>query len=415
MSGSRRSAQPIHAIRRAPGLAGAAAHAALTCLALAAASATAGEWRGNVGAELTHFIQPASDPQQSDSDLSLAADVEFFHAWDDDMQRVVVAPFLRVDREDRRRTHGDFRELYWQRSFEQLELAVGARRIFWGVTESRHLVDIVNQTDFVENIDGEDKLGQPMVSLRWLPDWGTLDLYLMPLFRERTYAGDAGRPRLPLPVLENDARYESAAGRRRLDVALRYSHYFGDWDIGLAHFSGTSRDPRLELAFDPAQGPVLIPFYDLLEQTSVDLQATKGSWLWKLEAVARHNADGRSAAVATGFEYTRTGLLGSSADLGIIVEYLFDDQPLIRGGTDNDVALGGRLTLNDVQGSELLLLAIVDAATGTRITSLEGSRRLGQSWRVSLEGRFFSNVDTTDFLSGLRDDDYLRLTLERYF
>ena len=382
---------------------------------LAAAAADAGEWRGSVAAEITLFNQPARSPMQNDSNLSLAADVEYFHAWDDETQRLIVAPFVRADREDGRRSHADLRELYWQRSFARVELAIGMRRVFWGVTESRHLVDVINQTDFVENLDGEDKLGQPMVSLRWLPDWGTLDLYLMPYFRTRTYAGAGGRPRLPLPVREDDPVFESAAGRGHPDFALRYSHYFGDWDVGLAHFSGTSRDPRLEVVFDPAAGPVLVPYYDQLEQTSVDVQATKGRWLWKLEAVARHNADGRSGALVAGFEYTRAGVLGTAADLGVIAEYLFDDQPLIRGATDNDIAIGGRLTLNDVQASELLLLAIVDADTGTRLTSLEASRRVGQSWRLALEGRFFSRVDAGDFLSGLRDDDYLRLTLEKYF
>jgi hypothetical protein len=83
--------------------------------------------------------------------------------------------------------------------------------VFWGVTESSHLVDIINQSDFVENIDTEDKLGQPMVSLRWLPEWGTLDLFLMPLHRERTFQGLAGRPRLPLPIDQDNPVYESSA------------------------------------------------------------------------------------------------------------------------------------------------------------------------------------------------------------
>ena len=51
------------------------------------------------------------------------------------------------------------------------------RREFWGVTETAHRVDILNQTDQVESFDGEDKLGQPMVNFSWSKDWGTLDLY----------------------------------------------------------------------------------------------------------------------------------------------------------------------------------------------------------------------------------------------
>ncbi|MDD7885073.1 hypothetical protein [Flavivirga sp. 57AJ16] len=38
------------------------------------------------------------------------------------------------------------------------------------MTESNHLVDIINQTDAVETFDGEEKLGQPMVQLSWGTD-----------------------------------------------------------------------------------------------------------------------------------------------------------------------------------------------------------------------------------------------------
>ncbi|MFK8014857.1 MAG: hypothetical protein AB8G17_05420 [Gammaproteobacteria bacterium] len=382
---------------------------------LLAPLAGAGEWTGSVGFEGTAFARDPLFAEQSDTALSFSIEPEYFHDWDDGAQRLVFAPFLRVDQRDKKRTHTDLREAYWQRSFEAAELSIGLRRVFWGVTESIHLVDIINQTDFVENIDGEDKLGQPMISLRWLPQWGTIDLYLLPFHRKRTFQGLNGRPRLPLPIDLDGARYESSREDKRLDVALRYSHYFGDFDIGIAHFSGTMREPRFEFSLDPVLGPTLVPNYDRLEQTSLDLQATKGDILWKAEVVSRHNFDGRSTAVAAGFEYTLTGLWESALDLGLIVEYLFDDQPALRTSTRNDVALGGRLAFNDVQDTELLAFAVVDADTQTAFSSVEGSRRLGQSWRLSVEGRFFFNPDPNDFLFGLRDDDYVALTLERFF
>ena len=52
--------------------------------------------------------------------------------------------------------------------------------MFWGVTESQHLVDVVNQTDLVENPDGEEKLGQLMVNLTVARSWGTLNLFVAP-------------------------------------------------------------------------------------------------------------------------------------------------------------------------------------------------------------------------------------------
>lgn len=383
--------------------------------AAAAAQAAAGEWSGNAGLEATAFFEDPLLPGQRNANLSLSAELEYYHDWDDGDQRFAMTPFVRLDRNDPERTHADLREFYWRRSFAGAELYVGVRKVFWGVTESVHLVDIVNQTDFVENLDGEDKLGQPMVSASWLPDWGTIELFAMPYFRERTFPGDDGRPRLPFSIDADAAQYESAAGRQRLDLALRYSHYFGDWDVGLAHFSGTARDPRLEPRPDPARGLVLVPHYDRLEQTSADVQATKGAWLWKLEAISRHNADGRSTAFAAGFEYTFTGVFDSAADLGVIAEYLFDDQPRIRGGADDDLAVGGRLAFNDPQDTELLAFSVIDTDTRASFSSVEGSRRLGQSWRLSLEARLFNNARPDEFLYTLRDDDYVELTLERFF
>jgi hypothetical protein len=389
------------------------AYAALALLP--ALTSGAGEWSGNVGVEGKYFMSDPLFNEQFSSGLAFSIAPEYFHSWDDGRQRVIFAPFLRVDQRDAERTHGDLREAYWQLSLDAVELSVGLRRVFWGVTESSHLVDIINQSDFVENIDTEDKLGQPMVSLRWLPEWGTLDLFLMPLHRERTFQGLAGRPRLPLPIDQDNPVYESSRDRNRLDVALRYSHYFGDWDVGLAHFSGTMREPRFELAINPASGPFLITNYDRLEQTSLDVQATKGDTLWKLELVSRHNFDGRSTAFVAGLEHTFNGVFDTSIDVGLITEYLFDDQPALRTSTRNDVAIGTRIAFNDVQDMELLAFGVIDADTQTSFATVEGNRRLGQSWRLSLEGRFFFNPDPEDFLFGLRDDDYIQLTLDRFF
>ena len=65
--------------------------------------------------------------------------------------------------------------------------------------------------------------------------------------------------------------------------------------------------------------------------------------------------------------------------------------------------------------SELLVFAGIDVDTRARYTSVEGGRRLGQSWKLNLEGRFFSNTDPADALFALRDEDYLQLEFLKYF
>ena len=172
-------------------------------------------------------------------------------------------------------------------------LRAGIGRVFWGVTESYHLVDVINQTDLVENVDREDKLGQPLVNLTFIRDWGALDLFVLPGFRERTYPGRNGRLRSEPFVDTNRATYESGAARDHVDFAVRWSHVIGDFDIGVAHFHGTSREPRLPLecangipAIVNSCNPVLAPRYDVVYRTSLDLQASRDATLGKTRSAS---------------------------------------------------------------------------------------------------------------------------------
>ena len=98
---------------------------------------------------------------------------EIFHQFDNGAQFYFI-PFFRYDHADKERTHFDIREFDFIYSGDFWSVRLGVRKVFWGTTETQHLVDIVNQTDFLEGPDGEDKLGQPMVNISLVQDWGTL-------------------------------------------------------------------------------------------------------------------------------------------------------------------------------------------------------------------------------------------------
>ncbi|GGO83346.1 hypothetical protein GCM10011348_26900 [Marinobacterium nitratireducens] len=378
----------------------------------------AGEWSGSAGAELRLFPEDAAfSAQDHHSNLSLVIEPEYYRQWDGGDQSLSFSPFLRLDQHDDQRTHFDIRELSWLKVTDDWELRLGIRQLFWGVTESQHLVDIVNQTDFVEDIDDEDKLGQPMLNLSFARPWGILDLFVLPGFRERTFPGRDGRLRFSLPVDTDRPIYESGAEERHVDAAVRWFRTLGDLDIGLYHFYGTSRDPLLIPTLDNDGTLVLRPRYDLINQTGLDLQLTGANTLWKAEAITRNGQGDRYFAFTGGFEYTFVGIGDSSADLGVLFEYLFDD----RGESaptpfDDDLFFGLRLGLNDVSSSELLVGTIIDRETGARLTNVEGSRRLAPDYRLSLIGRFFSDVPNEDqSLYGMRRDSFISLQLTRYF
>lgn len=389
--------------------------AALALLLALPVAAHAVEFKPRLEAELRGFY----DAEDADGDAPLlgsaAGTLDLHHDWDGG-HRVIGEFFARWDENDDERTHGDVRELYYQYSGESFELRAGARRVFWGVVESRHLVDIVNQSDFVENISNELKLGQPMVSLSGIFDAGTVEAFLMPLHRARTFPGEDGWPRLPLPVQE-EAVYTSSDEERHLDYALRYSGSFGPVDFGVAWFDGTGREPRLVPVFTPS-GFVLVPTYDLWQQASIDAQVVAGSMAWKLEAVRRHtNGDSTWGSVA-GFEYTFGDVGGSGMDIGVLGEYLYDEKDdALNALADDEVFAGVRLALNDVAGTTVLAGVLADAERDESLRyGLEASRRLTDDWKLSGEARIFADWPDTDPVIGfLGDQSFVTVTLERYF
>ena len=381
----------------------------------------AAEWSSEASIEIRHFSDDALIPQQHEANLSVTFETEFYHDWDDGNQRFVFTPFARIDQNDSERSHADLRELYWRKTFNNTDLYIGVRKIFWGVTESLHLVDIINQSDTIENLDGEDKLGQPMVSLFHATELGDWSLYILPWFRERTFAGIEGRLRTPFVVNTDNTRYESGDDEKHIDSALRWSHVIDDWDVGLSYFHGTDRTPQL-IPQTNSGITTLLSYYAQLDQLGLDAQYTYESWLWKLESVSRRH-DNRfsphltsSEAAVGGFEYTWYALFDSATDIGLVMEYQYDSREgNLAPIANNDIALGSRLTFNDVQDTTLLALVASDLDQRERFISLEGSRRLGDDMSLNIEARLFSNTTPQTQLYSLRDDDYLELLLTRYF
>ena len=126
-------------------------------LLVCSSSLWANEWSGNISFEAKYFSQDSLNSSQYNEYGSVSIQPEWFHEWDGGKQSFTFVPFARWDQHDEKRTHSDIRELSWLKVFKESELRVGIRKVYWGVSESQHLVDVINQTDLVENMDGEDK------------------------------------------------------------------------------------------------------------------------------------------------------------------------------------------------------------------------------------------------------------------
>ena len=406
------------------------------CIFLAATAAFAGiptsdgfadtgfayqEVSGRIGIESRWYPDTAAYRGQKSSTNSLVLQPQFY-LEDDEGRSVTLTPFLRYDSADPERSHADLREayvlLFGEAGDGQWELRVGVDQVFWGVAESRHLVDIINQVDLVDHPNEETKLGQPMIHATWSSEWGTAELFGLTYHRPRTFPGPRGRLRGIRAVSEEDVTYESSAAEWNLDIAVRYSRSFGPFDIGISAFDGTSREPTFCPLGAPRESPE--QHYEQIRQLGLDSQIIIEGWLLKLEAIHRTGAknflscrEEDYGAFVIGSEYSFYSVWETPFDVSVLAEWNYDGRGQYATNVfQNDVFLAARLALNDVQGTEFTMGVFEDIDYETRVLSLEFYRRLSDQWALNLEAIAFLDVDQMDVLyAGTRQDTFVGLNL----
>lgn len=320
--------------------------------------------------------------------------------------RLAIEPFLLLDPAGGR-TLFDLPELAWTATWEDWGIEIGSAVVVWGVTESTHLVDVLNQRVPRSTTRGYQRLGQPMVSGTWFTGSGAVEAFLLPGFRERPYAGRAGQVWSELRIDDASSRGEERHGRHAVDWAVRWSYAAGQWDLALSHFSGRSRDPE----FDEGRGtdgtPVSRPVYPLVDQTGIELQWTRVGWLVKLEGLARSGGPERYGALAGGVEY-------ALADhLSFFMEYTFDSRgSRATTSLEHDAFVGGRLLTHE---AELEAGLYIDPGSGNRIGRAAVRRRLIERLSVALEARCFWGQGAREPPHALRQESFLSLTLRAAF
>ena len=402
----------------------------LLLLAGLSSSVMAADFSLEAGIEGRRFLQDGAYPQQTDDQWSLRLQPEWVWDRENSNGRFTFTPFFRFDSADNERTHGDIREAMYMTWGGAWEVRAGIGKVFWGVTESLHLVDVINQTDLVEAVDGEEKLGQPMIQGIWLSEAGTFEAFILPYFRERTFAGEEGRFRFPVPVT-GDAEYQASEEEKHIDLAARWSistELNGyPLDVSASVFHGTSREPLFVpdievVGFTPVVTG-LTPYYPLQNQLGATLQYALEGWLLKSEILYRdvlkdslngEEIDDQAASVS-GFEYTLVGPFDTAVDLGLLLEYQYDSRGGDTAVAQNDVFAGARFAFNDMASSEILAGVTQDLEyTGSRLFLVEASTRLNPSTTLDVTMVTVAAEDD-DPLSSFRQDDYIQAELNMFF
>ena len=322
---------------------------------------------------------------QAEFHSSLSFSPEIYIESDNLKRSFTFKPKFRKDSEDSERDLIDIQELHWTIIGNIFETKIGIRKDFWGVTETVHRVDIINQTDFVENIDGEDKLGQPMINISFERLNGTFDIYALLGFRERTFGGKNGRLQAPILVDTDNPIYESNAEEKRIDFAFRWSQYFSDFEYAVSHFSGTSREPFFKLDVS-SPVPQFQPLYNVIDQTGIEILYILGSMAFKLEGFSRSGQGDRFSASTAGFEYTQIGIFESQIDLGWVAEFNHDDRI-----ENSPISIGTRLTFNDIADTQILSGLLWNKDSDEKNIFIEASTRLKSCCKISIEGVIFTD------------------------
>jgi hypothetical protein len=306
----------------------------------------------------------------------------------------------------------DLPEFNWEYRGDGWSLLAGMNHVFWGVTESRRLVDIVNQSDLRENFAGDVKLGQLMVVASVQRPWGQLEFFVLPGFRQRAFPSVVERPRLALPMVEG-----RVLDRGPVDGAVRMSFSRGNVDLHGYYFFGTNREPELTPVFaESGEVTALRPIYRLMGQVGADVQYAAGAWLFKGEFIHRHKKTARYQAGVGGFEYGISRVFGSASDMAVLGEFQFDNRPASEwpSPATRGIYTGLRLGVNDVASTEIRVGTVYDLKSHSLLIRADLSRRLTNQWFLELGYYGFHNTKQSPALQDYSRDGHLTISLRRY-
>ena len=334
---------------------------------------------------------------------------------------VLIEPEYRYDHHDKERSLFDISQGYFLYFNDHSEFKIGKEKVFWGVTELKNLVDIINSPDEASG-EEKSKLGQSLISYSYINNkFGFIDLIYMPLFHEPTKVGKNGRLRLNLPTQNYNTSYEGGAGRKIPSWAIKWQNSFRETDISLQLFRGTSRNgstlPKLE------NGEIkYFAGYERITQIGSFLQSIFGPIIFKFEGIRRNGQKNtlyereNYYSYITGIEYVVTRPFDKIWDLNIFAEYSNDD----RGSNSNDIFqndlfIGTRINFNDVQGTEFTQMLTLDLNGDGNTGNLEISTRLKDSVRIAANYTSYWSVNNKDTLYSFRRDNYLGIKITNYF
>lgn len=391
--------------------------------------------KGQVTLE-SRIFSDDNNPLTVDRGLGMLGRVELSHRHRPFKEKARV--YGRLDALDFNRTIYLVEELWAEVKWGDLDIRIGADLLNWTATEAFHPADIINARNLDSDFESYEKLGEPMIALSYDIGVGSLSLYFFPYYTESLLPAQSSRlsfipPEVPVgSMLRMDAHGHLNDTEFGPQGALRFTQSFQGIDLGL-HIVHHMDRSQPEVLIDIEQ-QVGRPLFRTVTQIGGTYQQVIDAVILKVEAGYRTFARPENnitpfgpvqerdhLQVAVGIEYG--WLIDNTVDLVLIAEcqsYFLVDKEIRQslGVFQRDALLGSRISLNDINNTELLFTGIIDLEDPEQLLiNATVSRRFLSAWSLSAAFRMVFG-EAANINQGFQvppASDHARLFLTRYF
>ncbi len=369
------------------------------------------EYKGNISFEsqyLKHDIE-----EKRDNAFALRLEGELKKSLGEGIFATKVKAIW--DKDDSTRRYVDFSDLYYQYNFEDSDILIGRNTRFWGALEFYNITDVFNTKDFLDDpFDYDSKLGAWNIAYTHYLESGELSL-IVKLHEDRQrmqYIESVNN----FFSLSYDDTLLTQEGENRPSLFVKYSASGEEIqvDYGVVYENGYDSQRYMTLN---ARGDLQENAY-IVNKLLGYATYINGDTIYKTEMAYALSDDDKVSdygEFGLGVEYTLYGFW-DKRDLGLLMEYYrYEAQDSEKIDVNkffaNDLTVGFRLSLNDLDSSEVLGGLDVDLDNEEKIFFIEYETRLLDSYKLKTSYQHLAPEENSVF----KELDRVKLEFGYYF
>lgn len=307
---------------------------------------------------------------------------------------------------------------------ENYILRAGYQIFDWSTLDVFNPRDVLNSKELDGNIQSLDKRGELGISVEYLFESSSLQFVYLPKFEDPIIPSATNRLGTGLiiqgPFIQESSTEETLNPWTH-QVAIKYDYNFENSDLSISFLDHVDRDNPLVRFVGIGE---FVPIYFRKRQYGIGVQKDWQEILFKFQGVANEYYDKKLVNTFFGSEELEDHRITA---FGVEYGYeLFGKHEIILylewqklwgpneeerakiNSFQNDYYLGLRYDLNDIQSTSIFLSYMSDFERSEQhLVNFNISRRLTDSWKVQLSGRYIDAPPRDKFLfAGLFEIDH---------